>query len=51
MAVRPEVSSAWKSAVCVGRVELHLFVCVSSMSANSLRCHFGQEGIRPDDVD
>ena len=31
--------------VCVGRVEVHLFICVSSMSADCLQCHFGKEGI------
>jgi len=40
------VESALESALCVGRVEVHLFYCVSSVSADSLRCHFGQEGSR-----
>jgi hypothetical protein len=25
---------------------VHLFLCVSSVSADSLRCHFGKEGSR-----
>jgi len=41
-----EVESALESALCVGQVEVHLFLCVSSMSADSLRCHFGKEGCR-----
>jgi len=41
-----EVESALESALCVGRVEVHLFLCMSSVSADSLRCHFGKEGSR-----
>jgi len=41
------VESALESALCVSRVEVHLFDCVSSVSAGSLRCHFGKEGSRP----
>jgi len=41
------VELALESALCVGRVEVHLFPCVSSMSADSLGCHFGNEGSRP----
>jgi hypothetical protein len=37
---------ALDSAVCVGWAEVHLFLCVSSTSADSLQCHFGKEGIR-----
>jgi len=36
--------SALESALCIGRVELHLFLCVSSESADCLWCHFGKEG-------
>ena len=43
---RAEVESALESALCVGQGEVHLFFCVSSMSADSLRCHFGKEGSR-----
>jgi len=41
-----EVESALESALCVGQAEVHLFFCVSSMSADSLRCDFGKEGSR-----
>ena len=46
VACRAAVDSALESAVCVGRVEVHLFLCVSSVSADSLRCHFGEERSR-----
>jgi len=39
--------SALQSTLCVGRVEVHLFLCVSSVSADCLRCPFGKEGSRP----
>ena len=39
-----EVESALESAHCVGRVEVQLFLWVFSVSADSLRCHFGKEG-------
>jgi len=38
------VESALESALCVGRVEVHLYLCVSGVSADSLRCHLGKEG-------
>jgi hypothetical protein len=38
------VKSALESALCVGRVEVHLFLCIASMSADSLQRHFGKEG-------
>jgi len=41
-----EVVSAPESAVCIGRVKVHLFLCICSMSADSLWCHFGKEGSR-----
>jgi len=37
--------SALESAVCVGWAEVHLFLYVSSVSADFLRCHVGKEGI------
>jgi len=40
------VESALDSALCVGRVEVHMFLCISSVPADSLRCHFGKEGSR-----
>ena len=38
---------ALESAVCFGRVEVHLFLCVSSRSAENLRRHLGKDGIWP----
>jgi hypothetical protein len=51
---RPEVGStlesaresALDSALCVGYPEMYLFLCVFSTSADSWRCHFGQDRIR-----
>jgi hypothetical protein len=39
------------SAACIGWVEVHLFLCVCSMSHDSLQCHFAKEGNRPYGVD
>jgi hypothetical protein len=41
-----DVESALESALCIGRVAVHLFLCLSSVSADSLQCHFGKEGSR-----
>jgi len=46
VACRAEVESALVSALCIGRVEVHLFLCVSIVSADTLQCHFGKEGSR-----
>ena len=46
VACRAVLESAHEFALCVGRVDVHLFLCVSSMFADSLRCHFGKEGGR-----
>jgi hypothetical protein len=35
---------AMEAALCSGWVEVHRFLCVSSVSADSFRCHFGKEG-------
>ena len=43
---RAEVESALESALCVGRGEVHVFLCLSSMSADYLQCLFGKEGSR-----
>ena len=47
---RAEVSSALVSArecdVSIGWADVHLFLSVSSVSAHSLLCHCGKEGIR-----
>jgi hypothetical protein len=50
-ALESALESALDSAVCVGWAEVHLFLCVSSASADSLRCHFGKEGIRASGFD
>jgi hypothetical protein len=39
------LESAQDSAVWVGWAEVHLFLCVSSVSADHLQCYFGKEGI------
>jgi hypothetical protein len=44
LACLAEGESALESATCVGRVEVHLFLSISSVSADSLRCRFGKEG-------
>jgi hypothetical protein len=41
-----EVESALESAICVGRVKVHLFLCVSSVCTDSLRGYYGKEGSR-----
>jgi len=41
VACRAVGKSGLESALSVGRVEVHLYLCVSSVSADSLRCHFG----------
>jgi hypothetical protein len=43
---RAEVDSALDPAVSIGRVEVYLFLRVSSVAVDSLRCHFGKEGIQ-----
>jgi len=40
------VESALESALCIGRLEVHLFLCVCSVSVDSLQCNFGKEGSR-----
>jgi len=35
-----------ESALCVGWGEVYLLLWVSSVSADSFRCHFGKEGSR-----
>ena len=44
-ALESALESALDSTVCIGWVEVHLFLCVSSTSADSLQCHFSKEGI------
>jgi len=43
---RAEVASVLVSAVSVGWVEVNLFLCTPSKSAEFFRCRFGKEGIR-----
>jgi len=38
------LDSALESAFCVGWVEVHLLLSVSSVSGNCLRCHFAKQG-------
>jgi len=45
------LESAVESAVCVGWVEVHLFLSMSSVSVDCLPCHEGKEGIHPFDFD
>lgn len=33
--------------VCIGWAEVHLYLCVSSLSQGSLQCDFGNERIQP----
>ena len=40
-----------ESAVCVGWAEVHLFLCISILSADVSGCHVGNEGIRACGVD
>jgi len=44
-AVELALELALEYAVCVGGVEVYLFLCVSSMSADCLLCHYGKGGI------
>jgi len=46
-AVASAMESALESAVFVSWADVHLFLCVSGLSADDLQCHFGKEGIRP----
>jgi len=47
LAFQAEVVSALEAAVCLGQVDVHLSVCDSSVTADSLWCHFGNEDILP----
>jgi len=44
---RDEMASILVSDVFVGLLEVHLFLCASSVFADSLLCHFGKEGSHP----
>ena len=41
-----EMPSAVESAVCIGPVDVRLLLWVSSVTADTLQCHFGKKGIR-----
>jgi hypothetical protein len=43
---RAELGSALESKLCVAWGDVNLFLWVSTVSAESLRCHFGKEGSR-----
>jgi len=43
---RAVVESALESALWVSRVKVHLFLCISSVSADSARCHPSKEASR-----
>ena len=45
-AFRPVVTSALELALSVGWAEVHLLLCVSSVSVDSVCCHLGELGIR-----
>ena len=51
VAIREQVASALESAVYVGLAEVHLFPWVSSVSADSWRCHIGKKDIHPGGFD
>jgi len=46
MAFCMEMALVLVLAVCIGQAVLQPFLCVFSESADSMRCHFGHEGIR-----
>jgi hypothetical protein len=45
------VESTLESPLCVGGVEVHLFLWVFRVSADSLQCHCGMDGSRTFDFD
>ena len=49
--VRAELASALDAGDCVGRVDVHLFPGVSSVSRHSLLRHCEKNGIRPGGID
>jgi hypothetical protein len=50
-ALQSALDSALDSGVCIGWTESHRLLWVSSASADSLRCHFGKEGIWVSGID
>jgi len=51
VAFQGTVASALVSSVCVTWWQVHLVLCVSSVSADCLGCHWYKEGICPFDFD
>ena len=50
VAFRAAVALALMSSGCIARVEVQLFLCVSTLHTESLRCHFCKEGSCPFDL-
>jgi hypothetical protein len=50
-ALESALETAVESVVCVCWVEVHLYLCVSSVSPDILGCHFDKEGICQCDFD
>jgi hypothetical protein len=46
LAFRPEVASALQFSVCFSQVELHMFLCITIVSAYSLWCHLVKAAIQ-----
>ena len=51
VAFQAEMASALLSSVCIPEVEMHLYLSISRVSADSLHCNLGKEGIRRFDFD
>jgi hypothetical protein len=45
VALQSGVASALESAVFIGQVDVHLFLCIFSVAVDSLQCHLGKKGI------
>jgi hypothetical protein len=50
-ALESVLESALDSTFCVGWADVHLILCHSRASAESLRCHLDKEGIRASGFD
>jgi len=50
-ALESAVEPAVESAVSIGWAEVHLYICVTSVSPEIFSCHFEMQGIRPFDFD
>jgi hypothetical protein len=47
VAFRAEVVTGLEWAICIGRVEVHMFLPIASLSADSVPCDVGEHGILP----